>query len=67
MFEQIGRAVGAPLRLIGRGFGQAGRAASLVLGFTAMVIGVAFLAGSQYWVGGPMFLFGLWLTLRCLG
>jgi hypothetical protein len=43
-----------------------GRLTAVTLGFSVMVIGIALWASSLVFVGVPLFLIGLVLTLRCL-
>jgi hypothetical protein len=55
-----------PFRLVFWMIAWMGRLAALVLGFSLMVVGVAFWAGPLFFLGIPLFLVGLVLTLRCL-
>ncbi len=67
MFSAIWMVVSLPFRLVGWVFHLLGRASALLLGFGLMVGGGVLSAGSLAWVGLPMFVVGLVLTLRALG
>ena len=67
MFGAILHVLALPFRLVALAIGWMGRLASLLLGFLLMVAGAALLAGPLALIGAPMFLFGLYLTLRSLG
>jgi hypothetical protein len=56
-----------PIRLIAWMVSLIGRAAGIAIGFTFMVLGMALMAGPFALLGVPLFLVGLFLTLRCLG
>jgi hypothetical protein len=55
-----------PFRLAFSMIAWLGRLTALVVGFSLMVVGMAFLAGPFFWLGIPLFIVGLVLTLRCL-
>jgi hypothetical protein len=55
-----------PFRLLFWGIAWLGRLTAVVLGFSLMVVGVALWAGPLFFLGIPLFLVGLVLTLRCL-
>jgi hypothetical protein len=56
-----------PFRLIGRAAGMVGRLVGATLGFALMVVGAFLLCFQHIWfVGLPVFLFALLLTLRSL-
>ncbi len=61
------RALMLPIRILLQAIDWMGRLASLLLGFLLMVVGSAFLAGPLMLFGVPLFLLGLFLTLRALG
>ena len=67
MFGAIIHVVTLPFRGLALAIEWMGRLASLLLGFLLMVVGAALLAGPLTLIGVPMFLFGLFLTLRALG
>ena len=67
MLGLIVQVITLPFRLLALVFDWTGRLASIALGFCLMVAGAALLAGPWLVVGGPMFAFGLFLTLRALG
>ena len=56
-----------PFRLVFGAISLLGRLVGIGIGFTLMVIGMALLAGPFFVVGFPLFLVGLFLTLRSLG
>jgi len=56
-----------PFRLLIGIIGILGRLAGIILGFSLMVVGMAFWAGPLFILGIPLFIIGLLLTLRCLG
>lgn len=56
-----------PFRVVGAVVAFCGRTLGVVFGFLLMVAGVAFLAGTLYILGLPLFLVGLLLTLKSLG
>jgi hypothetical protein len=55
-----------PFRLIFWLIAWAGRLTAVLLGFSLMVVGIALWAGPLFFLGIPLFLVGLVLTLRCL-
>jgi hypothetical protein len=55
-----------PFRLVYLIIAWMGRLTALVLGFSLMVVGMALWAGPFFFIGIPLFLVGLVLTLRCL-
>ncbi len=55
-----------PFRLIFWIVAWMGRVTALVLGFSLMVVGMALWAGPFFFIGIPLFLVGVVLTLRCL-
>jgi hypothetical protein len=59
-------AVTLPFRLIFWVIAWLGRLTALALGFLLMVVGIALWAGPFFYVGIPLFIVGLVLTLRCL-
>jgi hypothetical protein len=61
------RLVTLPFRLVFWTIAWVGRLAAILLGFCLMVIGVALWAGALFFLGIPLFLIGLVLTLKCLG
>jgi hypothetical protein len=58
--------VSLPFRLVFWTIAWLGRATAVALGFTLMVVGMALWAGPLFFIGIPLFLVGLVLTLRCL-
>lgn len=56
-----------PFRVILWAVSLLGRLAGVTIGFTLMVVGMAFLAGPLALIGLPLFIVGLFLTLRSLG
>jgi hypothetical protein len=56
-----------PFRLLIWVVEMLGRLTALAVGFTLMVVGVAFWAGPLPLLGIPVFIVGLLLTLRSLG
>lgn len=58
--------VSLPFRLVFWTIAWLGRLTAVVLGFTLMVVGMALWAGPFFFVGIPLFLVGLVVTLRCL-
>jgi hypothetical protein len=56
-----------PLRLIFWTIAWVGRLAAILLGFSLMVVGIALWAGPLFFLGIPLFLVGLVLTLKSLG
>ncbi len=56
-----------PFRLVFLAIAWVGRLAAIVLGFCLMVIGIALWAGPLFFLGIPLFLVGLVLTLKSLG
>lgn len=56
-----------PFRLLVGAVELLGRLTALILGFSLMVLGVAFWAGPGPLLGLPVFAVGLLLTLRALG
>jgi hypothetical protein len=67
MFRALWWLLTLPFRLLGWVVELLGRIAALIVGFGLMVVGVAFWAGTIYFVGIPLFIVGLLLTLRALG
>jgi hypothetical protein len=55
-----------PFRLVFWAIAWLGRLTAFLLGFALMVVGIALWAGPFYFIGIPLFLVGLVLTLRCL-
>jgi hypothetical protein len=55
-----------PFRLIFWGIAWLGRLTAAVLGFVLMVVGMALWAGPLFFLGIPLFIVGLVVTLRCL-
>jgi uncharacterized membrane protein YtjA (UPF0391 family) len=55
-----------PFRLIFWIIAWMGRLTAAILGFSLMVVGIALWAGPLFFIGIPLFLVGLILTLRCL-
>jgi hypothetical protein len=55
-----------PFRLVFWVIAWLGRLTAVVLGFSLMVVGMALWAGPFFFIGIPLFLVGLVLTLRCL-
>lgn len=55
-----------PFRLLALGVEWLGRLTALALGFVMMVVGVAFWAGPLFFIGIPVFVIGLLITLRSL-
>lgn len=55
-----------PFRLVFWAIAWLGRLTAVVLGFLLMVVGMALWAGPLFFIGIPLFLVGLVLTLRCL-
>jgi hypothetical protein len=66
MFSALWLVITWPFRLVGMLVAAVGRAVGLVLGFSLMVGGVAFWAGSWLIVGIPLFVLGLLVTLKSL-
>ena len=56
----------APFRLVFWTIAWVGRLTAVLLGFCLMVIGIALGAGPLFFLGIPLFLVGLVLTLKCL-
>jgi hypothetical protein len=67
MFGALMQVLALPFRGLALAFHLMGRLSSLLLGFLLMVVGAALLAGPLLLLGVPMFVFGLYLTLRALG
>ncbi len=67
IFGTIWWVVTLPFRLLIRTVELLGRATAFVLGFVAMVVGVALCAGPLFLIGIPVFVVGLLITLRALG
>lgn len=59
-------AISLPFRIVFRLIAWLGRLTALVLGFSLMVLGIALWAGPFFWIGIPLFVSGLLLTLHCL-
>lgn len=55
-----------PFRLVFWTIAWVGRLTAVLLGFSLMVVGMALWAGPLFFLGIPLFLVGLVLTLRCL-
>jgi hypothetical protein len=55
-----------PFRLVFWVIAWLGRLTAVVLGFSLMVVGMALWAGPLFFIGIPLFVVGLVLTLRCL-
>jgi len=55
-----------PFRLVFWTIAWVGRLTAIVVGFSLMVVGMALWAGPLFFLGIPIFLVGLVLTLRCL-
>ena len=55
-----------PFRLTFWSVAWLGRITAVASGFSMMVVGIALWAGPLFFIGIPMFLVGLVLTLRCL-
>ena len=55
-----------PFRLVFWIIAWMGRLTAVMLGFSLMVVGMALWAGPLFFIGIPLFLVGLVLTLRCL-
>jgi hypothetical protein len=55
-----------PFRLVFKLIAWLGRLAVLLLGLSLLALGVALWAGHFFWIGIPLFVIGLILTLRCL-
>ena len=55
-----------PFRLVFWTIAWMGRLTAVALGFSLMVVGMALWAGPLFFIGIPLFLVGLVLTLRCL-
>ena len=66
MLAAIWFIVTLPFRLIFWMIAWAGRLTVAVLGFSLMVVGIALWAGPFFFIGIPLFLIGVVLTLRCL-
>jgi hypothetical protein len=66
LFRLVWFVVTFPFRLVYLTIALLGRLTGLVLGFTLMVVGTAFLPGPLFLIGIPMLVIGLVLTLRCL-
>ena len=56
-----------PFHLVFWTIAWAGRLTAILFGFCLMVVGMAFWAGPLFFVGIPLFLVGLLLTLKSLG
>jgi hypothetical protein len=57
----------SPFRLVFWTVAWVGRLAAILLGFSLMVVGIALWAGPLFFLGIPLFLVGLVLTLKSLG
>jgi hypothetical protein len=66
LFNIVWFAVSLPVRLVIGIISLLGRLAGIFLGFALMVVGMALWAGPLFVLGIPLFLVGLFLTLRCL-
>jgi hypothetical protein len=55
-----------PFRLVFWTIAWVGRVTAVLFGFCLMVIGIALGAGPLFFLGIPLFLVGLVLTLKCL-
>jgi hypothetical protein len=62
----LGYLVTAPFRLVFWAIAWVGRLTAVLLGFCLMVVGIALWAGPLFFLGIPLFLVGLVLTLKCL-
>src|SRR5258708_5228009 len=58
--------VALPFRLVFWVIAWLGRLTAVLLGFSLMVVGMALWAGPFFFIGIPLFVVGLVLTLRCL-
>jgi hypothetical protein len=67
MLSLVWYLVTLPFRLVIGIIEWLGRLTGVILGFSLMVVGVAFWAGPLFFIGIPLFIIGLLLTLRCLG
>ena len=67
MLSALWLVVTLPFRLVAWAIHLLGRATALVVGFGLMVLGGVLCAGEFAWLGLPLFVFGLVLTLRSLG
>ena len=67
MLSALWMVVTLPFRLVAWAIHLLGRASALLLGFGLMVVGGVLSAGSLSWLGLPLFVVGLVLTLRSLG
>lgn len=67
VFATIWFVLTLPFRLVFGLLSLIGRAAGVVVGLAFMVLGAALCAGPFLIIGAPLFLIGLFLTLRCLG
>ncbi len=65
-FATVWFIVTLPFRFIFWMIAWLGRITALVLGFMLMVLGMALWAGPFFFLGIPLFLIGLVITLRCL-
>jgi hypothetical protein len=59
--------VTVPFRVLFWTIAWVGRLTAVLLGFCLMVVGVALWAGPLFFLGIPLFLVGLALTLKSLG
>ena len=66
LFSVLWFLVTLPFRLVYRIIAWMGRVTAVILGFSLMVVGMALWAGPFFFIGIPLFLVGLVLTLRCL-
>ncbi len=66
LFAGIWFMAALPFRLIFWIIAWMGRVTAVVLGFSLMVVGIALWAGPLFFIGIPLFLVGLVVTLRCL-
>jgi hypothetical protein len=64
--QAIWLVIALPFRLVFRLIAWLGRLAVLLLAFSLMVVGMALGAGPFFWIGIPLFITGLALTLHCL-
>lgn len=66
LFSVIWFTISLPFRLTFRIIAWLGRLTAVLLGFVLMVVGIALWAGPLFFIGIPLFVVGLVLTLRCL-
>ncbi|MGP0062294.1 MAG: hypothetical protein ACLQGP_01665 [Isosphaeraceae bacterium] len=66
LFRMTWFVITLPFRLVFLTIALLGRLTGLVLGFTLIVVGTAFLLSPLFLIGIPLLVIGLVLTLRCL-